>query len=63
MIGVSSPGNSYLIKSLTDFHLNELKKLGIVNLVALVHEYNNVRNANLTSKEKVFFSLRPSGRR
>ena len=57
MIGVSSPGNSYLSESLTNFHLNELKKLGIVNLVALVHEYNDVRNANLTSKEKVLSSL------
>ena len=29
-------------------HDNKLKKLIVVNLILLVHEYNNVRNANLT---------------
>ncbi len=46
-----------LVKSLTDLHLNKLDKLRIVNLVDLVHENDDVGNANLTCKKKVFLGL------
>src|SRR5690606_23145408 len=38
-------------KKLTKFHFNEFQKLWVVNLVNLVQEYNDRRNANLTSKQ------------
>ena len=44
-----------LRKKLTDFHLNQLKKLLIVNHITFVHEYNDVRNTYLTGKKDVFF--------
>ena len=45
-------------KQFTDFHLNQLKKLRIVNLVNLIHENNDIRHANLTGKQDVFTGLR-----
>ena len=45
-------------EKLTNFHFNKLKKLVVVNLVSLVHEYNKCRNANLTGKQDVLTSLR-----
>ena len=59
MIGVSSPGKSYSLRSLTDLHLNELEKLGIVDLVNLVHEDNDIRNADLTGKKNVLAGSEP----
>ena len=50
-------GELVLIKSLTNFHLNEFEEFGIVNLIALVHEYYDVGNANLTGKEKMLLGL------
>ena len=44
-------------KKITDLHLNELKKLLIVYHITFVHEYNDVRNTNLTSKKNVLFCL------
>ena len=41
----------------TDLHFNEVEKLFVVNEVALVHEYNDCRNANLTREKDVFTSL------
>ena len=63
MMGVSSPGNSYSFSSLTDFHLDQLEQFGIVNLIALVHEHNDVGHAYLTGKQDVLTGLRPWGRR
>src|SRR5574343_661189 len=40
------------------FHFDELEQLGVVNHVALVHEYQHVRHTNLTSQEDVFAGLR-----
>ena len=34
MMGMSSPGNSYLVSSLADFHLDQLQQLLVVHLVA-----------------------------
>ena len=47
-----------LVEEVTDVHLNELEELFVVNLVALVHVYNDVRNANLTSEKDVLTCLR-----
>ena len=44
-------------KKLTNFHFDELEELFVVNHVALVKEYNDVRNTNLTSQEDVLTSL------
>jgi elongation factor Tu len=46
------------IQQLTDFHLNQLQQLSIVNHVRFVHEHNNVRNANLTRQQNVLTRLR-----
>ena len=32
----------------SDFHLNQLEKLGVINLINLIHKYNDIRYANLT---------------
>ena len=37
-----------LVEEFSDFHFNELEEFRIVNLVSLVHEYNDVRNTNLS---------------
>src|SRR5690606_29206251 len=47
-----------LRKKLSDFHLNKIKKLRIVNLVNFVHEYYDCRYTYLTSKKDVLTSLR-----
>ena len=46
-----------LVEQLTDFHLDELKQLGIVDLVNLVQEHQNVRNVDLTGKQQVLTGL------
>src|SRR5699024_9127245 len=46
-----------LRKQLTDFHLNEVQQLFVVNLVNFVHEDNNVGNAYLTSEQDVLTGL------
>ena len=45
------------VEGLTDIHLNELEKLSVIDLVNLVHENNDVGNANLTGKEKMLLGL------
>ena len=47
-----------LVEEVTDVHLNELEELFVVDLVALVHEYYDVRNAYLTSEQDVLTCLR-----
>ena len=46
-----------LVEELTDLHVNQLKKLGIVNHIALVHEYYDIGNAYLTGKQDVLSGL------
>ena len=46
-----------LVEKLADFHLNEREELGIVDLVNLVKEDNDVRNVNLAGKKKVLAGL------
>ena len=45
------------VQSSSDIHFNKFKKLRIINLISLVHKYNNVRNANLTSEKQMFLCL------
>ena len=47
-----------VVQELSDLHLDEVKKLLIVDHVALVHEDNDVRNVNLTCKQDVLAGLR-----
>src|SRR5690606_31407203 len=46
-----------LRQKLTDFQLNQLQQLRIVNLIALVQEHNDCRNTNLTSEQDVLAGL------
>ena len=46
-----------LREKVSNFHLNEVEKLFVVNDVALVHEYNDCRNTYLTSKKNVLSGL------
>ena len=50
-------GEIILVKELSDLHLNELKKLIIINHIALVHEYNDVRNTYLTGEKDMLSCL------
>ena len=45
------------VEQLTDFHLDELKQLGVVDLVNLVQEDEDIRNVNLTGEQKVLTGL------
>jgi len=44
-------------EQLTDFHLDELEQLLIVDLIALVQEDNDGGNANLTGEQDVLAGL------
>ena len=46
-----------LVEQLTDFHLDELEQLGIVDLVDLVQEDEHVRNVDLTGEQQVLTGL------
>ena len=50
-------GELVLGKDISDVHFNELEKLRVVNLVNLVHENNDCRNANLTGKKDMLSGL------
>ena len=58
MMGVSSPGNSYLLEQLAHFHLDQLEQLGVVDHVALVHEDDDVGHADLARQQDVLARLR-----
>jgi hypothetical protein len=58
MIGVSSPGKSYLSQQLAHFHLDELQQLGVVDHVALVQEHDDVGHAHLARQQDVLARLR-----
>ncbi len=47
-----------LVQQVADLHLNQLQQFGIVHLVALVHEHNDIGHANLTGQQDVLASLR-----
>jgi hypothetical protein len=44
-------------EQLAQFHFNELEQLGVVHHVALVHEHQDVRHANLTGEQDVLAGL------
>ena len=46
-----------LVQKVSNLHLNELKKLRVINHVALVKEYNDSRNTYLTSKKDMLSGL------
>ncbi len=50
-------GELILVEEVTDLHLYELEELFVVNLVSLVHEYNDVGYAYLTGKQDVLSGL------
>ena len=46
-----------LVQQLTDFHVYQLEQLLIINHIALVHEYYDIRYAYLTGKQDVLLRL------
>ena len=50
-------GELVLVEQLTDFHLDELEELGVVDLVALVQENDYIRYVDLTGEQQVLTSL------
>ncbi len=50
-------GELVLAEKISDFHLDEFEKLRIVNLVGLVEEDDDIRNADLTSEQDVLSGL------
>ncbi len=50
-------GEVILVQQLPDLHLDQLLELFVVDLVALVHENNDVRNTNLTRQQDVLAGL------
>ena len=47
-----------LVEQLTNFHFNQFQQFRIVNLVAFVHEHNDIGNAHLTGQQDVLTGLR-----
>ena len=45
-------------KQLADFHFHQLQDFRIIDKVNLVHEYHDLRNANLLSEQDMLFRLR-----
>ncbi len=58
MIGVSSPGNSYLTEQLADLHLDQLEQLLVVDHVHLIKEDDDARHADLAHEQDVLARLR-----
>ena len=58
MIGISSPGKSYFVEQLAEFHLDELEQLGVVDGVDLVQEDDDPRHADLAGEQDVLAGLR-----
>ena len=48
------------VEQVADFHLNQLQQLGVVHLVALVHEHDDIGHAHLTGQQDVLTGLRLS---
>ena len=63
MIGVLSPGKPYLVsrsvlgEQVADLFFDEFEEFGIVDLVGLVHEHDDIRNADLTGEQDVLTGL------
>ena len=57
MIGNLVAGEVVAGEQLTDFHLDELEQLLVVDLIALVQEDNDGGNANLTGEQDVLAGL------
>ena len=49
---------AFFLQEVTDFHLDKVDEFGIINLVYLVEEDNDLRNVDLVSEQEVFASLR-----
>ena len=47
-----------LVEEFADFHFDEIQQFFVIDLVAFVHEHNDVRNADLTGQQDVFTGLR-----
>ena len=58
MMGVSSPGKSYLDEQFAHFHFDEFEQFGVVDHVGLVHVDDDVGHANLTGQQDVLAGLR-----
>ncbi len=50
-------GELVLVEDVTDFHINELEELLVIDLVALVEEDDDVGHADLTSEKNVLAGL------
>jgi hypothetical protein len=57
MIGVSSPGNSYLSSKLAKLQLHQLDQLLVVHHVALVQKHQDARYTHLTGQQNVLARL------
>ena len=64
MIGVSSPGKSYLREQLADLQLDQLEQLFVVDHIYFIEEDDDPRYADLAHQQNVFARLRhrPVGR-
>ena len=51
-------GELVLSEKIADLHLDEVEKFWIVDLVDFVHEYDDVRNTDLTGEQDVLTGLR-----
>ena len=51
-------GELVLVEQVADLHLNQLQQLGVVHLVALVHEHDDIGHAHLTGQQDVLTGLR-----
>ena len=54
---MSSPGNSYFVRSRALLHLDELEQLRIVDHVRLVQEDDDVRHLDLAGEQDVLARL------
>ena len=58
MTGTLSPSEVVLREQLTDFELDEIEKLGIVDEIALVQEHHDTRHVDLACQQDVLARLR-----
>ncbi len=57
MIGMSSPGKSYLLEQFPKFQLDQFDELRVVHHVHLVQKHHDVGNAHLPGQENVLPGL------
>ena len=58
MIGVSSPGKSYLDEQFAHFHFDQFQQFCVVDHVAFVQEHDDVGHAHLARQQDVLAGLR-----